>query len=226
MSRFLIAMACLFGLAGCDALQPDKSGLWATSSAPVERPRCDACHGYAPRTGAHRYHLDTTMQLASRHSIRQITCADCHAASIAYSPPHMQDTLYSSNNNHVPDKHTAGFPWRDFPRPPTFDDILSLDSVPLAWAPREAGAENPFWVTASAKGPGMPGHANGNVDVIFAERNATWYPDDTTQAPQRASWDPVRLSCNAVSCHGSCASQTSRYIWKDVVEETKCTGTF
>lgn len=96
---------------------------------------------------------------------------------------------------------------------------MTLDSVPLAFAARESGFENPFWITKSSNSPSVPGHANGAVDVVFAERNATW--TDTLSIAHRAQWDPVRLSCDAVACHGHDARNTSKYIWKLPVDNTE-----
>jgi hypothetical protein len=211
-----MALAVLPFAWGCDALKADTSTLWSTSSAQVERPRCDACHGFAPRTGAHRFHLDSVRTVNGRHT----TCMDCHAASIAFSKTTVVDTEFFELDPEKLSNHTADFPWRDFLRPTEIDpgmiSVTERDSVPLAWAPREAGAENPFWITAEAKGPGLPGHANGSVDVVFSERSAHFASDDG--AIHRASWNPVRLSCNAVACHGSDALDSLKYVWKDVVK--------
>jgi hypothetical protein len=212
MRRFLTAMTGIVMLWGCDALQPDKATLWSTSSAPVERQRCDACHGFAPRTGAHRFHLDTMMSV--NHSQNQITCMDCHAASIAFSRTKRIDSVFYDPTFVNPSKHTAGFPWQKFIRGETPDEINTLDSTPVAWAEREKGAENPFWITTEAKAPGLPGHANGVLDVVFAQRNDNWIPDGES-VPRKATWDPVRLSCNAVACHGHEASNTVKYVWKE-----------
>lgn len=211
MKRFLTAMTGIVMLWGCDALKPDKTSLWATSAEPVERPRCDACHGFAPRTGAHRFHLDT-LRTASRG--QTIGCMDCHAASIAYSRTSVVDTTFFQIDG--PALHSKGFPWRDFLRPSEIDpnmiEVNLIDSFPLAAGVRETQAENPFWITAEAKGPGLPGHANGKLDVVFAARND--YKDDTGLA-YKASWNPLRLSCNAVACHGSHAFDTVKYVWKE-----------
>jgi len=196
---------------GCDALKPDKTSLWATSTEPVERPRCDACHGFAPRQGAHRFHLDTTLTVSRGQTI---TCMDCHSASIAFAKKPVIDTAFFQADG--PTLHTKGYPWRDFLRPSEIDpnmiEINQLDSFPLASKDREPGAANPFWITMEAKGPGLPGHANDTVDVVFAARND--YRDDAG-AVTKASWNPVRLSCNAVACHGSEAFDTDKYVWKE-----------
>lgn len=209
------ALAALALLGGCDALKADTSTLWSTSAAPQERPRCDACHGFAPRTGAHRYHLDSVRTVEGRHT----TCMDCHAASIAFSKSSVIDTEFLDMDPEKLSNHTADYPWQNFLRPTEIDPNMILvstrDSVPLAAAVREAGAENPFWITADPKGPGLPGHANGTVDVVFAERNAHF--TDENGGVHKASWDPVRLSCNAVACHNADAMNSSKYVWKDVV---------
>ena len=212
MKRALLAGFAAMSMWGCDALKADKSTLWSTSSAPMERPRCDACHGFAPRNGAHRYHLDT--MLSVDHSQNQITCMDCHASSIAHSRSLKMDSVFYDPAFSNPSMHTAGFPWTNFARGSVPDEINAIDSTPIASADREPGAENPFWITAEAKGPGLPGHANGSVDVTFAERNDNWIPDGDS-VPRRANWDPVRLTCNAVACHGHRAAETSRYVWKE-----------
>lgn len=214
MNSGWIVAAAMCGLWGCDALQPDKSNLWATSSAPAERPRCDACHGFAPRTGAHRFHLDT-LRVVDRD--QHITCMDCHSASIAFSKTTVMDTTFFNDDILLPSNHSSNFPWMDFVRGEQFE-VNPIDSMPIAWAPREPGAENPYWITAQSKGPGMPGHANGTVDVVFSERSANWTDGD--EVVHRASWNPKRLSCNAVACHGSHAADTVRYVWKNVEEAT------
>jgi hypothetical protein len=214
-----IALCVLPFLWGCDSLKADTSTLWSTSSAPAYRPRCDACHGFAPRTGGHRYHLDSLRSSGVRHT----TCMDCHAASIAFSNAVIDTTFFDPNPEKL-SNHSADYPWHTFLRPDTIDpsmiEVNSLDSVPMSWAEREAGAENPFWITADAKGPGLPGHANGKVDVVFAERNANFidFSTDTNGVVHKASWNPIRLSCNAVACHNSDAMDSAKYVWKDVVK--------
>lgn len=212
-----IALATLPFVWGCDALKADTTTLWSTTTEPVERPRCDACHGFAPRTGAHRFHMDTSKMVAG---MQTITCMDCHAASIASSRTTVLDTMFFDMDPAVLPKHTKGYPWWDFPRPDTIDpnmvEIKAIDSFPLAFAAPEPGAENPFWITAAAKAPGLPGHANGTLDVVFAERHANFTADDGSV--HRASWNPVRLSCNAVACHGSEALDSMKYVWKEPQE--------
>lgn len=100
-------LACASVLTGCDALQPDRSALMATGAAPVDRPACTACHGYAPRTGSHRFHMDTT-------ELRVATCYSCHAASIAVSGTPVMDSLFTDPaGNFV---RTQGWPWLDLDR--------------------------------------------------------------------------------------------------------------
>jgi hypothetical protein len=215
-------LVAIVALVGCDTLRPDTSALSANSTAPQSRLRCDACHGFAPHTGGHRYHLDTTFQLTypdttygKRHvtTYVQITCADCHAASIA-TVSGVLDSIYKFPDQ-SPTFHTAGWPYQPFARDSTYlVDTVTVDSVPLAYAPREAGAENPFWVTRSSPDPKQPGHANGGMDIVFPERDAYWKdPDDGSI--HKAYWNPTRLSCGAVSCHGSQSLDDSiKYTWR------------
>ena len=223
MKRSLIwSLPLLAGLWGCDSLSPDSQALAAPANGPQDRPRCDACHGYAPHTGGHRYHLDTAFQVSYRVSsygtsrrstTRQITCANCHAASIAFQANPVRDTIYRASTGHA-DRHTSGWPWMPFNRATagTFD-TATLDSVPIPASTREAGMENPFWVTQSSNVPGAPGHANGAVDVVFPERDAYW-TDPQDGRTYKATWDPIRMSCAAVACHGSQSLDGELYTWK------------
>jgi len=211
-------------LAACDALQPDRTAL--TSSAVggvVERPRCNACHEYAPRTGAHRYHLDTLRQGSTSPLI---TCATCHAASIATHI--VSDTAYRfvdpsdhSDTAKTMTYHTAaGWPWKPFKL--AMADSLIFDTtvtdtvtVPLLWQPRGAGDEQPQWVTRTAAGPGLPGHANGAKDVVFAPGlDYEEILDDGSRVPHKAAWSLARLSCNAVKCHKDPMNE-AHYTWKE-----------
>lgn len=196
-------------LAGCDSLQPDKGPLLAPTSSAQERPRCDACHGMAPRTGAHRFHMDT---LRVMNLDQHITCMDCHAASIAFSSAPVQDTIYFNPDPRKPSFHTANFPWQPFQRTDALE-VVTVDSMPIAVGMREPGAENPAWMTRASSIRSIPGHANGTVDVVFAERNANW--TDGQGVVRRASWNAGRLSCNAVACHGTHADDTVKYVWKE-----------
>jgi hypothetical protein len=218
-----ILASLAIALSGCDALQPDTASLGRAQGQAQVRPRCDACHGYAPHTGAHRYHMDTTLQVsyptagygtAKLKTTVQITCADCHAASIAFHAGPWPDTVYQGTGGAA--VHTQGWPWIPFDRASqgTFS-VTQLDSVPWAFASREAGAENPFWITRSAPGPGQPGHANGAVDVVFPERDA-WWTDPTDGSVHRATWDPVNMSCSAVGCHGSNSLDAGYYTWRSM----------
>lgn len=94
-----LALAATVLLAGCDSLQPDRSALLATSERPDVRPRCDACHGFAPRTGAHRYHMDTTRTVSLG---RHMTCYDCHSASIEIHRTPMLDSIYYGDGSTQP----------------------------------------------------------------------------------------------------------------------------
>jgi hypothetical protein len=183
--------------------------------------RCDLCHGFAPHTGAHRYHLDTTFQTSyptaayGKRRIAtnvQITCADCHAASIA-TVSGVLDSIYKFPNQ-SPVFHTAGWPYRPFVRDARYlVDTVTVDSVPLASASRGDGAENPFFVTKSASDPNLPGHANHLTEVVFPERDAYW--KGPNGVVHKATYNPLRLSCAAVSCHGSQSLDDSiKYTWR------------
>lgn len=193
-------LACLAVLSGCDALQPDRSALMATGTASVDRPACTACHGYAPRTGSHRFHMDTT-------ELRVASCYSCHAASIAVSSAPVTDSLFAdSAGNFV---RTQGWPWLDLDRSKlTFQDITEeIDSMPLLVRWRAPGAEQPEWLTRTARAHGLPGHANGTVDVVFSSEH--------DYRGQRPVWNAPRLSCNTVKCHDN---PLETYEWKDVDE--------
>lgn len=195
---FLLAGIAMF--AGCDALQPDRSALMATGTAPVDRPACTACHGYAPRTGSHRFHMDTT-------ELRATSCYSCHAASIAVSSAPVTDSLFSdSAGNFV---RTQGWPWLDLDRSKlTFQDFTEeIDSMPLLVRWRAPGAEQPEWLTRTSLAHGLPGHANGTVDVVFSREHDV--------QGQRPVWNAQRLSCNTVKCHDR---KLENYEWKDAVE--------
>lgn len=223
--RSLLLLAPL--LASCDALQPDRTALMGVSTAPRERPRCDACHGYAPRTGAHRFHLDSLLQATSS---QLITCASCHAASIATGI--RLDTAFrafdpsDTVDGELMTYHSAaGWPWKPFD-PSTLPGILDTTVVdtaraPLYWKPRSGAEEQPQWITRTAGAPGLPGHANGRVDVVFAEGlgyDSVEFLDDTTTItrPYKAVYDQPRLSCNAVACH-KFAMDEAHYLWKEPV---------
>lgn len=221
MRRLFNCLAACALLTGCDSLKPDTSSLLASGSTPQQRIQCDACHGFAPHTGAHRYHLDTSFQITypttayGRRRITtdvQITCADCHASSIA-TVSGVVDSIYK-----FPDRsaqfHTAGWPYRPFQRDSRYlVDTVTVDSVPLAYASRADNAENPFFVTKSATNPGFPGHANGSMDVVFPERDAYWKGSDGIV--HKATYNALRLSCAAVACHGSQSLDDSiRYTWR------------
>jgi len=222
MRRSFKGLAVFAILTGCDSLKPDTSSLLATGTSSQERLQCDACHGFAPHTGAHRYHLDTAFQIShptaaygKRRIITQvqITCADCHASSIA-TVSGVVDSIYRFSDQDA-QFHTAGWPYRPFTRDSKYlVDTVTVDSVPVAYASRKDGAENPFFVTKSAADPHQPGHANGSVDVVFPERDAYWTsPDDGSV--HKAKYDPLRLSCAAVACHGSQSLDDSiKYTWR------------
>ena len=142
----------------------------------------------------------------------QITCADCHAASIA-TVSGVVDSIYQFPDQ-SPAFHTAGWPYRPFVRDPTYlVDTVTVDSVPLPYTTRVAGAENPYFVTKSSPDPKQPGHANGSTDIVFPERDAYWKgPDGVVH---KATYNPLRLSCAAVACHGQNSLDDSiRYTWR------------
>lgn len=222
MRRLFCGLVALALLTGCDSLQPDTSALLANGPGPQQRLQCDACHGFAPHTGGHRYHLDTTFQINyptaayGRRRIAaqvQITCADCHASSIATTSG-VLDSIYQ-----FPDQeaqfHTAGWPYRSFPRDSRYlTDTVTVDSVPLPYAGRLAGAENPYFVTRSAPDPKSPGHANGRMDIVFPERDAYW-TSPVDGSVHKATYNPLRLSCAAVACHGPQSLDDSiAYTWR------------
>jgi hypothetical protein len=179
-----ILLCTLTLLSACDALQADRTALLATSATPAERPSCNACHGYAPRTGAHRFHLDTINQ--PRHAE---SCHDCHAASIAMSGP-VFDSLFTDSIGNT--FHSKGWPWQALDTSkltyqPDFSEMI--DSAPLVARWREPGAEFPEWITRSSSRAEIPGHANGKVDVVFAK------------TPSISVWDPASQTCSSVKCH-------------------------
>jgi len=225
--RWLPWIPMLALLASCDALQPDRTALLGVSTAAQsDRPRCDACHGYAPRTGAHRFHLDSLRQATSS----QITCASCHAASIATGT--VLDTAIRAFDPSNPIEgelltyHTAaGWPWKPFNAALLVNivdtTVNDTASTPLYWEARTGSAEQPQWITRTATAPGLPGHANGRVDVVFGQGmgyDSVEFVDDTTTItrPYKPTFNPARLSCNAVACH-KLPMEESHYIWKEPV---------
>jgi len=70
--KYILLLTGIVLLWGCDALQPDKTSLQATSTSAVARPECNSCHGNPPHTGAHRFHVEGKM----------VSCWDCHSASV------------------------------------------------------------------------------------------------------------------------------------------------
>ncbi|MCB9495865.1 MAG: hypothetical protein H6686_03155 [Fibrobacteria bacterium] len=183
----------LLGLAGvlasCDAWFPDKTELTSMTAEPVDRPRCDACHGFAPRTGAHRFHLTDSTRISDHY-----TCRDCHAASIATHKDAVLDSAFTDEQGRW--VSNIGWPWMQLDRSKVAyaDFAEAVDSVPLMARWREPGAENPEWVTVAAAHAGLPGHANGTIDVVFpARRNLSG------EAP--ASFDATAMTCSSVKCH-------------------------
>lgn len=195
-TRWMIAFAGVF-LWGCDAISPDRAGLAATTSAPVERPRCDACHGYGPRTGAHRYHLASAERSAE-------SCQSCHAATIAMTGPVFDSVFTDTNGNSFGSQQ---WPWMPFSREgKVFDSVASsiVDPVPVMVRPRQNGEEFPEWMVLPSNRPDVPGHANGQVDVVIAANHH--------KRGDVARWNPQRNSCSSVKCHDN---QAGEYFWKD-----------
>ena len=163
--KHIILLTGIVMLWGCDALQPDKTSLHATTTDGVARPECNTCHGNPPHTGAHRFHVEE----------KQLACWNCHSASMH----RLSSTL---------------------PLPP---------------------------ISTTA-----PGHANGNVDVIFPDSTqwpANDNPDfgdstawrahqDSIPAGKKASWNANDVSCSAVGCHNhpNLPANQNYYTWHDV----------
>ncbi len=210
MKPSLAILSCTLALlSACDALQADRTALLATSATPAERPSCNACHGYAPRTGAHRFHLDTTAQ-------RVASCHDCHAASIAMSGPVFDSAFRDSQGRIV---RTHGWPWLRLDTAGlTFQPDYSapMDSSPLLARWREPGTEFPEWITRSSSRPDIPGHANGRVDVVIsADHDASiriQTDSGTTRVHMRATWNSQTMSCSSVKCHDE---PSREYAWKE-----------
>jgi len=235
----IVALAVFATLEGCDSLKPDTSTLTATTSSPLERPRCDACHGYPPNTGSHMYHIVT---LATANSggpsgsgIRSTTCYSCHSASIAHTDAGVMDsTLF---NSAVPDTfvetdtaihaayHTWGWPWQSLDRNQVrWNSLLSatdsLFDIPLGNPVALQGMVHPEWITRAAPEPDSMGHLNGRIDIRF-QAGANYvehiYANDGSDSlviSHQATYDPVRLSCGMVSCHGSHGvGELDKYVW-------------
>jgi hypothetical protein len=206
-----LAPLALILLYGCEAIKPDQASLVASSTAPVERPRCDACHAYSPRTGAHRFHLDPTAGRAPN------SCEACHAASIVMSGPVM-DSVFSRTfpNPRDPSTDTTIYsgtnapPWESFSRvgmvyEPDYSQMK--DSVPVMLHARRPDMEFPEWMTRGSNRPEIPGHANGTVDVVIAEAH--------NERGAVAVWNPQRMTCSSVKCHEQPDPGRTRYVWKD-----------
>jgi hypothetical protein len=238
MRRILSTLAAGLALVGCDALKPDTGALQSTTTQQL-RPRCDACHGYPPNTGSHAYHIVT---LAAANSggpsgsgIHSITCYSCHSASIAHTDAGAMDSILF--NAAVPDTfvetdtvvhaayHTWGWPWKPLDRTQVrWNEILSssdsLYDVPLGSPIALSGMVQPQWITRAASHPDSMGHLNGRIDVRF-QSGANWverfYANDGSDSlvvPHQAAYDPVRLSCGMVSCHGTHDNtELTKYVW-------------
>lgn len=196
-------------LSGCDALQADRTALLATSTSPADRPSCSACHGYAPRTGAHRFHLDTA-------ALRVASCHNCHAASIAVTGP-VFDSAFTDPQGRI--VRTHGWPWQPLDTAGLVyqpDYSAPLDSSPRLARWRQPGAEFPEWITRTSSHPDIPGHANGRVDVVIAaEHDATvriQTDSGTIRVRARATWNPQTMTCSSVKCHDD---PSREYAWKE-----------
>ncbi|HOX51130.1 MAG TPA: hypothetical protein PKY05_06570 [Fibrobacteria bacterium] len=192
-----ILLSGLFLLSGCEAIQPDRTALLATTSSAVERPRCDACHGYPPRTGAHRFHMASPDRSPE-------SCQSCHASSIRMTGPVFDSVFVDSAGNAF---NTRQWPWASFSREGmTYDSLSSalLDSVPMMVRPRQEGEEFPEWMVVPSDRADVPGHANGMVDVVIARNHH--------MRGAVANWNPRRNSCSSVKCHDN---QAAEYFWKE-----------
>ncbi len=240
MRRILSILAVFAALEGCDSLKPDTGTLTSISSSPMERPRCDACHGYPPNTGSHVYHIVT---LAAANSggpsgsgIHSTTCYSCHSASIAHTDAGVMDSALF--NAAVPDTfvetdtaihaayHTWGWPWKQLDRTKVrWNSLLSssdsIYDIPLGNPVALPAMVQPQWITRSAPAPDSMGHLNGRIDVRF-QSGANWVEHiysadgsfDSLHIRHQASYDPVRLSCAMVSCHGTHdGTELTKYVW-------------
>lgn len=198
--RWLIGMMVLV-LVGCDAVSPDRAALLATSNAPVERPRCDACHAYAPETGAHRFHLTNPAGAV-------LGCKSCHSASIAVTGP-VFDSAFTDSAA-LNSYNTNGWPWKEFSREGKIFDSLSSewkDSVPAKARPPQSGQEFPEWIVRGSDREDIPGHANGKVDVVIDPKHH--------ERGGVAQWHAQTMTCSSVKCHDDPAKA---YLWKEPVK--------
>jgi|GEM_PF-1181619 len=226
--------AVALALSGCDSLKPDTSTLASTTASTVVRPRCDACHGYPPNTGSHYYHIVT---LAAANSggplgsgIHSTTCYSCHAASIAHAEVGIMDSLLfdsatADTASNPAAYHTWGWPWQALDRTRIQWNVNnslsdSLYDIPVGNPIALPGMVQPQWQTRAAPAPDSAGHLNGRIDVRF-QAGVNWvehiYANDGSDSlviPHTATYDPVRLSCGMVSCHGTHDStELSKYVW-------------
>jgi hypothetical protein len=121
--------------------------------------------------------------------------------------------------------HTWGWPWKPLDRTQVrWNEILSfsdsLYDVPLGSPIALSGMVQPQWITRAASHPDSMGHLNGRIDVRF-QSGANWverfYANDGSDSPvvpHQAAYDPVRLSCGMVSCHGTHDNtELTKYVW-------------
>ena len=229
------SLAAALALAGCDSLKPDTAVLVSTTASTVVRPRCDACHGYPPNTGSHYYHIVT---LAAANSggpigsgIHSTTCYSCHAASIAHTDAGVVDSLLfdsaTADTASTPAAyHTWGWPWQVLDRTRiqwNANNSLSdsLFDIPVGNPVALPGMNQPEWQTRAAPAPDSAGHLNGRIDVRF-QAGVNWVEHiysndgsyDSLDIHHTATYDPVRLSCGMVSCHGTHdATELTKYVW-------------
>jgi hypothetical protein len=234
MRRVLSSLgAAALALSGCDSLKPEMGTLQSTTASTVVRPRCDACHGYPPNTGSHYYHIVT---LAAANSggpfgsgIHSTTCYSCHAASIAHAEVGIMDSILfdsatADTASNPAAYHTWGWPWIALDRTKIqWNDLLSssdsLYDIPVGNPIALPGMVQPEWQTRAAPAPDSAGHLNGRIDVRF--QAGTGYVEYLQDAngndsivKHQATYDPVRLSCGMVSCHGTHdATELTKYVW-------------
>jgi hypothetical protein len=226
MRGLLLSLTVLAALDGCDSLKPDTGTLWSTTAAPVERPRCDACHGNPPSTGFHKYHIDTVGRGGfSVPGIPVISCITCHSATIAHAPGRVvYDSAYVDTNNVT--YHTQGWPWVAFERGGNQQFYGTYDSMidpPLGSFQAPAGQAHPDWIAIAPVHPDSAGHMNGRKDIRF-QKGVDWTEilyaadgSDSLHIQHVATFDPVRLSCGMVACHhhdnGEDSDTSTFYVW-------------
>jgi hypothetical protein len=181
------------------------------------------------------YHLVTLNAANSGGSagtgIHSTTCYSCHAASIAHTDAGVWDSVLFSAS--IPDTdsnptayHTWGWPWKALDRTQfawndNFSYSDSLFDIPLGNPVALPGMVQPEWITRAAPAKDSMGHLNGRIDVrfqagvnyvehIYSADGST----DSLDIQHQATYDPVRLSCGMVSCHGTHdATELTKYVW-------------